>query len=31
LRPMLDGAMRDPRVDSVLVPIGEGVLLSRKK
>jgi predicted O-methyltransferase YrrM len=31
LRPMLDRAMRDERVDSVLVPIGEGVLLSRKK
>jgi predicted O-methyltransferase YrrM len=31
LRPMLDRAMRDPRVDSVLVPIGTGDLVCRKK
>jgi len=30
LRPMLDRALHDDRVDSVLVPIGEGVLLCRK-
>jgi predicted O-methyltransferase YrrM len=31
LRPMLDSAMSDPRVDSVLVPIGTGDLVCRKK
>lgn len=31
LRPMLDSAMRDPRVDSVVVPIGYGDLVCRKK
>ncbi|MDR3763835.1 MAG: class I SAM-dependent methyltransferase [Acidobacteriota bacterium] len=31
LRPMLDQAQRDERVDSVIVPIGQGVLLCRKK
>jgi predicted O-methyltransferase YrrM len=31
LRPMLDSAMRDPRVDSVIVPIGFGDLVCRKK
>jgi predicted O-methyltransferase YrrM len=31
LRPMLDRALRDPRVDSVLVPIGTGDLVCRKK
>ena len=31
LRPMLDRALRDERVDSVLVPIGTGDLVCRKK
>jgi predicted O-methyltransferase YrrM len=31
LRPMLDRALRDPRVDAVLVPIGTGDLVCRKK
>ncbi len=31
LRPMLDFAQADPRVDSVLVPIGTGDLVCRKK
>lgn len=31
LRPMLERAMRDDRVDSVLVPIGTGDLVCRKK
>jgi predicted O-methyltransferase YrrM len=31
LRPMLDRALRDPRLDSVLVPIGSGDLICRKK
>jgi predicted O-methyltransferase YrrM len=31
LRPMLDHAMRDERMDSVLVPIGQGDLICRKK
>jgi len=31
LRPMLDRAMRDDRVDAVLVPIGSGDLICRKK
>jgi predicted O-methyltransferase YrrM len=31
LRPMLDRALRDPRLDSVLVPIGTGDLICRKK
>jgi predicted O-methyltransferase YrrM len=31
LRPMLDRAMHDARVDSVLVPIGTGDLFCRKK
>jgi len=31
LRPMLDRALSDPRVDSVLVPIGTGDLVCRKK
>jgi predicted O-methyltransferase YrrM len=31
LRPMLDRALRDNRVDSVLVPIGTGDLVCRKK
>ncbi len=31
LRPMIDHAMHDERVDSVIVPIGQGTLLCRKK
>jgi predicted O-methyltransferase YrrM len=31
LRPMLERAMRDDRVDAVLVPIGSGDLICRKK
>ena len=31
LRPMLDRALRDQRVDAVLVPIGTGDLVCRKK
>jgi predicted O-methyltransferase YrrM len=31
LRPMLDRALADPRLDSVLVPIGTGDLVCRKK
>jgi caffeoyl-CoA O-methyltransferase len=31
LRPMLDHALRDPRVDAVLVPIGQGDLICRKR
>jgi len=31
LRPMLDRALSDERVDSVLVPIGTGDLVCRKK
>ena len=31
LRPMLDRALRDERVDAVLVPIGTGDLVCRKK
>lgn len=31
LRPLLDRALSDPRVDSVLVPIGTGDLVCRKK
>ena len=31
LRPMLDSALRDERVDAVLVPIGTGDLVCRKK
>jgi predicted O-methyltransferase YrrM len=31
LRPMLDRALRDERVDAVLVPIGSGDLICRKK
>lgn len=31
LRPMLDFALRDERMDSVLVPIGQGDLVCRKK
>lgn len=31
LRPMLDFALRDDRMDSVLVPIGKGDLICRKK
>jgi predicted O-methyltransferase YrrM len=31
LRPMLDRALRDERLDSVLVPIGTGDLVCRKK
>lgn len=31
LRPMLDYALRDERMDSVLVPIGQGDLICRKK
>jgi caffeoyl-CoA O-methyltransferase len=31
LRPMLDHALCDPRVDAVLVPIGQGDLICRKK
>jgi predicted O-methyltransferase YrrM len=31
LRPMLDFALRDDRMDSVLVPIGQGDLICRKK
>jgi predicted O-methyltransferase YrrM len=31
LRPMLDFALRDERMDSVLVPIGQGDLICRKK
>jgi len=31
LRPMLDRAMRDERVDALIVPIGRGELLCRKK
>ncbi len=30
LQPMLDRAHHDPRVDSLIVPIGKGVLLCRK-
>jgi predicted O-methyltransferase YrrM len=30
LQPMLDRAQADPRVDSVIVPIGKGVLLCRR-
>jgi caffeoyl-CoA O-methyltransferase len=30
LKPMLGRVMADPRVDSVIVPIGKGVLVSRK-
>ncbi len=30
LRPMLDKALADTRLDSVIVPIGKGVLVSRK-
>jgi predicted O-methyltransferase YrrM len=30
LQPMLDRALSDPRVDAVIVPIGNGVLLCRK-
>ncbi len=31
LRPMLDRALNDDRVDALIVPIGNGVLLCRKK
>jgi caffeoyl-CoA O-methyltransferase len=31
LQPMLDGALADERVDAVIVPIDNGVLLCRKK
>jgi predicted O-methyltransferase YrrM len=31
LRPMLDYALRDERMDAVLVPIGQGDLICRKK
>lgn len=31
LRPMLDHALRDERMDAVLVPIGKGDLICRKK
>ena len=31
LRPMLDRALNDPRVDSLIVPIGKGELICRKK
>jgi predicted O-methyltransferase YrrM len=31
LRPMLDRALSDPRVDAVIVPIGNGDLVCRKK
>jgi len=30
LQPMLDRVLTDPRVDSLIVPIGKGVLVSRK-
>ena len=30
LQPMLDRALEDPRVDTVVVPIGKGVLVCRK-
>jgi predicted O-methyltransferase YrrM len=30
LQPMLDRAQHDPRVDSLIVPIGKGVLLCRR-
>ena len=30
LKPMLDKAMNDGRVDSIVVPIGKGLLISRK-
>ena len=31
LRPMLDRALQDERVDALIVPIGKGELLCRKK
>ncbi len=31
LRPMLDRALSDPRVDALIVPIGKGELVCRKK
>jgi predicted O-methyltransferase YrrM len=31
LRPMLDGALNDPRVDAMIVPIGKGELVCRKR
>lgn len=30
LRPMLDRALNDPRVDAMIVPIGKGELICRK-
>ena len=30
LKPMLDKALNDDRVDALVVPIGKGVLLCRK-
>lgn len=31
LQPMLDGALNDPRVDAMIVPIGKGELVCRKR
>jgi predicted O-methyltransferase YrrM len=31
LRPMLDRALQDPRVDALIVPIANGELLCRKR
>jgi predicted O-methyltransferase YrrM len=31
LRPMLDAALSDPRVDALIVPIGKGELVCRKR
>ncbi|MGA2293875.1 MAG: O-methyltransferase [Acidimicrobiales bacterium] len=31
LRPMLDAALADPRVDAVIVPLGKGELVCRKR
>jgi caffeoyl-CoA O-methyltransferase len=31
LQPMIDAALVDPRVDAVVVPIGKGELVCRKR
>jgi predicted O-methyltransferase YrrM len=31
LQPMLDAALSDPRVDALIVPIGKGELVCRKR
>ena len=30
LQPMIDSALRDDRVDALVIPIGQGILLCKK-